>query len=309
MPWAELRPARSFEDGSIKERVKIAMNLKKPAFWFVIVAVAFCIVVGVSFLTKSKDYGPTVGNPQMLEVPGVEWLATPDEVKEALNITEEQIFAETTTSGYVLEMYVTDLTFYGRDIVLAKFDFGFGPKGDTELQKALVFFSEDTDINKLEKELVEIYGPSKSESDIRSLYDDNIDRVKRIGPSMFPLETSAQNEIAYNAHDGNPFQDALDDPDYMIRHWVTENGLSILPEEVVEYFKSVEADEIPQNEDALMAMLDHIPWITITMSNRNATTIHWNAKGTPNELYRLFTNNYIQFEAKLLAEYIHASIE
>lgn len=285
------------------------MNLKKPAFWFVIVAVAFCIVVGVSFLTKSKDYGPTVGNPQMLEVPGVEWLATPDEVKEALNITEEQIFAETTTSGYVLEMYVTDLTFYGRDIVLAKFDFGFGSDGDTELQKALVFFSEDTDMNKLEKELVEIYGPSKSESDIRSLYDNNIDRVKRIGPSMFPLETSAQNEIAYNAHDGNPFQDALDDPDYMIRHWVTENGLSILPEEVVEYFKSVEADEIPQDEDALMAMLDHIPWITITMSNRNATTIHWNAKGTPNELYRLYTNNYIQFEAKLLAEYIHASIE
>ena len=285
------------------------MNSKKPAFWIVIGAIALCVVVAVIFLTNPKDCGPTVGNPQMLEVPGVEWLDTPDEVKEALNITEEQIFAETTTSGYVLEMYVTDLTFYGRDIVLAKFDFWFGPNGDTELQKALVFFSEDTDMNKLEKELVEIYGPSKSESDIRSLYDNNIDRVKRIGPSMFPLETSAQNEFAYNAHDGNPFQDALDDPDYMLKHWVTENGLSILPEEVVEYFKSVEDDEIPQDEDALMAMLDHIPWITITMSNRNATTIHWNAKGTPNELYRLYTNNYIQFEAKLLAEYIHASIE
>lgn len=282
------------------------MNCKKPTFSIVIVAAILCIVVAVYFLTNPKEYGPTVGNPQMLEVPGVEWLATPDEVKEALNITDEQIFLENTSSGFVLEMGITDLTLYGRDVVYAKFYFWFGSDGDTELQEVLLYLSENTDMRKLEKELLDIYGPSKSESDIRSLYDNNIDRVKRIGPSMFPLETSAQNEIAYNAHDGNPFQDALDDPDYMIKHWVTENGLSIIPEEVVEYFKSVEDDEIPQDEDALMAMLDQIPWVSITMSNRSATTIHWNTLGRPNELY---TNNYIRFDAKLLAEYIHASTE
>jgi hypothetical protein len=161
-------------------------------------------------------------------------------------------------------------------------------------------------MRKLEKELLEIYGPGKSKSDIHSLYENNITRVKRLMPQMFPLEASAESERGWNAHDGNPFQDALDDPDYMLKHWVTENGLSILPEEVVEYFKSVEDDEIPQDEGELMEMLDQIPWVSITMSNRNATTIHWNALGRPNEFY---TNNYIRFDAKLLAEYIHASIE
>ena len=309
MPWAELWPALSFEDGSIKERVKITMNLKKPAFWFVIVAVAFCIVVGVSFLTKSKDYGPTVGNAQMLEVPGVKWFATPEEVIEALNITEEQIFTEITTSGYVLEMYVTDLTLFGRDVSLAKFDFQFNNNGNTALCSVLIYFSEDTSMKKLEKELIEIYGLSKSEADIRSLYDNNFDCVKKIGPDMFPLERAAQNEIAYNAYEGNPFQDALDDPNYIIRHWVTENGLAIIPEDVVEYFKSIEDDEIPKDGEALMEMLDQIPWVSITMSNRNATTIHLNAKGTLNELLQLFTNNYIRFDAKLLAKYILASAE
>ena len=281
-------------------------NYKKPAFWIVVAAVALCIVVAVCFLARPREYGPTVGNPQMLEVPGVEWLATPDEVKEALNITDEQIFKETKSSGFVLEMGVTDLTLYGRDVVYAKFNFWFGSDGDTELQEVLLYFSENTDMRKLEKELLEIYGPGKSKSDIHSLYENSINRVKRTEPYMFQIEENAQNDLSYVIQDGNPFQDALDDPDYMLKHWVTENGLSILPEEVVEYFKSVEDDEIPKDEDALMEMLDQIPWVSITMSNRNATTIFCNALGRPNELY---TNNYMRFDAKLLAEYIHASTE
>ena len=282
------------------------MNCKKSAFWIVVVSIVLCVAVAVFFLMKPREYGPTVGNPQMLEVPGVEWLATPDEVKEALNITDEQIFNETKSSGFVLEMGVTDLTLYGRDVVYAKFYFWFGSDGDTELQEVLLFFSENTDMRKLEKELLEIYGPGKSKSDIHSLYENSISRVKRIEPDMFPLESSAKVENPYVTFKGNPFRDALDDPDYMLKHWVTENGLSILPEEVVEYVKSLEDDEMPQDEDALMEMLDQIPWVSITMSNRCAATIHWNALGRPNEFY---TNNYMRFDATLLAEYIHASAE
>lgn len=285
------------------------LNYKKPRFWIVIAAIVLCIVVAVCFLAGPKDYGPEVGNPEMLELPGVEWFATPEEVKAALNITEDQILAESTTSGYVMEMYVTDLTLYGRDVSLAKFDFWFGSDGDTELQRALVFFPENTNMKKLEKELVEIYGPGQSESDIRSLYNNNIGRVKSFGKSVFALETSADNEIAYDALDGNPFQDALEDPDYMIRHWVTENGLSLIPEEVAEYFKSGEVKDVPQDEDELMETLDQIPWISITLSNRNAITIYRDAGGTDGEVYRRYTNNYIQFDAKLLADYIFTSAE
>lgn len=114
-----------------------------------------------------------------------------------------------------------------------------------ESTEVLLYFSENTDMRKLEKELLEIYGPGKSKSDIHSLYENSINRVKRTEPYMFQIEENVQNDLSYIIQDGNPFQDALDDPDYMLKHWVTENGLSIISEEVVEYFKSLEDDEIP----------------------------------------------------------------
>lgn len=283
------------------------MIYKKPTFWIVIAAVALCIVVAVCFLANPKNYGPKVGNPQMLELPGVEWFATPEEVKAALNITEDQILTEYTTSGFVLEMYVTDLTLFGREVPLARFDFWFNNSGNTALRYALVFFSEDTNMKKLEKELVEIYGPGQSESYVHSLYDNNIDLVKRFDYGVFGLETSAKNEDGYNALDGNPFRDALEDPDYMIHHWVTENGLSVIPEEVVEYFKSGEVEDMPQDEDKLMKTLDRMPWIVMTMSNRNATAIYHDIMGAENELEQLYTNNYIQFSARLLAECLYTA--
>jgi hypothetical protein len=111
---------------------------KCPAFWIAVVSIALCIVVAVSFLTNPKGYGPKGGNPQMLELPGVAWFATPEEVKEALNITDEQIFTEITTSGYVLEMYVMDLTPYGRDDSLVKFGFRFNDNGNTALCSVVI---------------------------------------------------------------------------------------------------------------------------------------------------------------------------
>ena len=281
------------------------MNYKKPAFWIVIAAVALCIVVAVCFLTNPKDYGPEVGNPQMLEIPGVEWFVTPDELKEALNITEEQIIEEYTTSGYIIEMWVTDLTLYGRDVPFAKFSFWFDNNGNTALRRASVCFSEDTDMNKLKKELIEIYGPGKAEAYRYSLYDNNTDRNGRFGRRISSLEAAAENEIYQNVVEGNPFQDALEDPEYMTHHWVTENGLSIIPEEVVEYFRSAEDEQMPQDEDAFMEKLDQMPWVVISMANRHPAAIINEIKGTEFEWEALETNNCMTFSADLLAEYLY----
>lgn len=46
----------------MKERVKHILNYKKPAFWFVIAALAACAVLAVGFLTDSKSNSP--GSPQ-----------------------------------------------------------------------------------------------------------------------------------------------------------------------------------------------------------------------------------------------------
>ena len=295
----------AFGEVGVKERVKTVMNYKKPAFWIVIAAVALCIVVAVSFLTNPKDNGPEVGNPPMLEIPGVEWFVTPDELKEALNITEEQIIEEYTTSGYIIEMWVTDLTLYGRDVPFAKFSFWFDNNGNTALRRASVCFSEDTDMNKLKKELIEIYGPGKAEAYRYSLYDNNTDRNGRFGRRISSLEAAAENEIYQNVVEGFPFRDALEDPEYMTHHWVTENGLSIIPEEVVEYFRSAEDEQMPQDEDAFMEKLDQMPWVVISMANRHPAAIINEIKGTEYEWEELQTNNCMTFSADLLAEYLY----
>ena len=274
------------------------MNSKKPVFWIVIDAVALCIVVAVIFLMNPKEYGPTVGNPQMLEVPGVEWLATPDEVKAALNISEEQILWESTTSGYVLGMYVTDITLFGRDVSFAEFNFWFGDSGDTELQKATVFFSENTNMNKLKQELIEIYGPG-------------IDEPYRSFKGLLPtnqklsnLEASAEGEDGWDAVEGNPYRDALEDPDYMAHHWVLENGSSVIPEEVVEHLKSSKDEDIPQDDAAFMEKLDQMPWVVISMENRHARAIYYDATDKDETHY---TNNYIEFNASLLTKYLYTA--
>ena len=274
------------------------LNYKKPRFWIVIAAIVLCIVVAVCFLAGPRDYGPEVGNPQMLELPGVAWFATPEEVKEALNISEEQILGESKSSGFVLRMAVTDLTLYGRDVPYAVFEFWFNNNGNTALTKVTVFFSEDTDMSKLEKELIEIYGPGIAEP---YRYDVPLDGTDL---ELSNLEASAKGEDRWDAVEGNPYRDALEDPNYMAHHWVLENGSSVIPEEVVKYLKSAEVENMPQDDDAFRAKLDQMPWVVISMENRHAGAIYYNATGKDETHY---TNNYIEFNAKLLADYLYTA--
>ena len=310
----------AFGEVGVKERVKTVMNYKKPAFWIVIAAVALCIVVAVSFLTNPKGYGPKVGNPKMLELPGVEWFVTPEEFKEALNITKKQIISEdinslpgdTDGSDDTYELSVTDLTLFGKEVHYALFSFDRAPDGEFELVQAVVMFDEDTDMEQLKDNLVEIYGTGSSEPYSYYLYQGNV-KQNHIHKSRMEqdLEYRSMNDRFLEGLDGNPFKDALEDPDYMTHHWVTENGCSLIPEEVVEWFKyamdrPANADEVAlQDDEVLMEMLDQLPWVAMTLSNRNAATIQRDAQGTNNESVSYYTNNYIGFNAGWLAQYRH----
>ena len=160
-------------------------------------------------------------------------------------------------------------------------------------------FSEDTDMTKLKKELIEIYGPGKDEPYRFSVYGLNTDQ------KMSDMEASAESERGWNALDGNPYQDALEDPDYMAHHWVLENGSSVIPEEVAEYLKSIGKEYLLQDSKAPTEMPDQTPWVVIYMANRNPSTIFYEATVTDHALYRLYTNNYITFSAVPLAQYLY----
>lgn len=275
-------------------------NCKKTVLRIVIAAVVLSIVAAVCFLVYPKDYGPEVGNPQMLELPGVEWFATPDEVKEALNISKEQILWENKSSGYIITMGAKDFILYGREVVFAEFDFWFNNKGDTALRKVTVYFSEDTDMIKLKKELMEIYGPGIDEP-----YRYSVKGLLPTTQKLSDMEVSAESEDGWDTVEGNPFRDALEDPNYMAHHWIIENSTLTVPEEVAQYLKSVEED-MPQTDDAFMEKLDQRPWVVISMANRNAWAIINKITEAKNQLYPARTNNYMIFNAEVLSEYLYS---
>ena len=308
----------AFGEVGVKERVKTVMNYKKPAFWIVIAAVALCIVVAVCFLTNPKGDGPEVGNPKMLELPGVEWFVTPEELKEALNIKEGQILKESTDlaeeTGAIEDRHVlivTDLILYGREVPYAQFMFERDPGYDFAFQDAVVTFAEDTDMDALKADLAEIYGPGTSEP--YSYYVVEGDRARDYNLKQHMEQNLEYLANTYKSEEGNPYMDALEDPAYMVHYWATENGCDLIPENVVEYFKymtdqSWNADETLQDDEVLMEMLDQLPWVAMTLSNRNAAAIQRDALGSESEFASYYTNNYLELSAAWLADYLHLEV-
>ena len=305
----------AFGEVGVKERVKTVMNYKKPAFWIVIAAVALCIVVAVCFLTNPKDYGPEVGNPKLLEFPGIQWFVTPDELKEALNITDEQIINESTelenedvVGDYdIYTLSVTDLTLFGKEVNYVFFNFSRYPGFDFAFDYAVVMFDEDTDMVQLKAELSEIYGPGFDETFTYNTYYETTERTYHSRAQEFMINLSRIGPDIYDLED-NPWQDALDDPDYTTHHWTTKNGASVIPPEVLEYTMDQPWNgDNPLPEDGLVEWVDQYPWVMVSMSNRHPSVITRDAVGVEDDqspsLY--YTNNCMEFDAQRLWQYFH----
>ena len=305
----------AFGEVGVKERVKTVMNYKKPAFWIVIAAVALCIVVAVCFLTNPKDYGPEVGNPKLLEFPGIQWFVTPDELKEALNITDEQIINESTelenedvVGDYdIYTLSVTDLTLFGKEVPYVFFNFNRYPGFDFAFDYAVVMFDEDTDMVQLKAEVSEIYGPGFDETFTYNTYYETTERTYHSRAQEFMITLSRIGPDIYDLED-NPWLDALDDPDYTTHHWTTKNGASVIPPEVLEYTMDQPWNgDNPLPEDGLVEWVDQYPWVMVSMSNRHPSVITRDAVGVEDDqspsLY--YTNNCMEFDAQRLWQYFH----
>ena len=257
------------------------------------------------------------GNLSALSIPGIKWLSTPEEVKDALGITGDQIISEeidpkmSDSNGY--DRYLlsaTDLTLYEREIPYAYFQFRQGPDDAFALERVLVMFAEDTDMEQLKADLAGIYGPGSDEPYSYYMYSNNIKRDQELIPhAEGSLRYLANQDEVLDGVEGNPFRDALEDPEYMTHYWITENGCSVIPKQVAEYYKYLMAQpwnerEIAlQDDETLMAMLDQMPWVHMTIGNRHMSTITRDAQGSEEHPY--YTNNYMEFNASWLAEYVH----
>ena len=308
----------AFAETGVKERMMNVLKWRKPKAWVSVVAVLVCVVTLISCAANPKLSEPKVDDPSLLEFPGIIWGATPEEVKEALGITKDQIISEEidpkmpdSANGY--DRYLlsaTDLTLYEREVTYAYFQFRQAPDDAFALERVLVMFTEDTDMEQLKEDLAGIYGPGSDEPYSFYMYYNNIKRDHELIPhAEESLRYLANQDEILDGVEGNPFRDALADPDYMTHYWVTENGCSVIPEEVVEYFKYMmaqpwnERETALQDDETMMAMLDQMPWVHMTIGNRFMSTIARDAQGSEEHPY--YTNIYMEFNASWLAEYVH----
>ena len=149
----------AFGEVGVKERVKTVMNYKKPAFWIVIAAVALCIVVAVCFLTDPKEAKPDVS---ILEFPGLKWGMTPEEVKTALEISEDMIIKaeHIDYEPYKDEFRLTisGAQYFGLDADNLIFRF-WEYNNKTVLYAVQVTYPSETNMTVVRDNLIEIYGP------------------------------------------------------------------------------------------------------------------------------------------------------
>lgn len=149
------------------------MRIKRLVFVLIIV-----LVMSISACTSTPSDSDTtvdtanmvnanvaalkVDDVSMLELPGIKWGASPEEVKTALNLTNEQVVLDKTHGEEVRVLYITDVDFFDKEISLGVFTFHrYLPKEEYGLNKVYLYYPDETDMTVLRDTLSTVYGAPK----------------------------------------------------------------------------------------------------------------------------------------------------
>ena len=117
-----------------------------------------CVLVLFSLvLCLTACSNETKLDASLVEFPGLKWGMTPEEVKEALDITDDQLISEF-KQGEIIQISVNNLTLFGYPLNSALFYFLPSENGVYGLGNIEAYFTEDTDMAKVRDTMVGIYG-------------------------------------------------------------------------------------------------------------------------------------------------------
>ena len=293
----------AFGEVGVKERVKTVMNYKKPALWIVIAAVALCAVVAVSFLTNPKDYSPEVGNPKMLEFPGVKWLATPEEVIAALELTEEQIRSQTYSSPDVASdscyLSVINIPYFDQTVSYATFDFQNNNGKGYRLSKITLYLDENADMEQVNATLEKAYGQGTGESYLN--YDIGSNGELREFKSGGDATLNYLAKTLPNSYSAQSMRDAVlsivDDPEYTIENWVSSTkGTEVLTADEQALIAKYYEDNSITDRETVLEWLEKTPLVAISTMNRSLSV----AMAEADNSSTLATNNQVIYSADML---------
>ena len=269
----------AFGEVGVKERVKTMMNYKKPAFWIVIAAIALCIVVAVSFLTDplkaNKDF-----DVKLLEYPGLKWGMSPDEVIEALQLTEEQIQSQTYSGGDSATdscyLTVKDITFFDEKVTKAAFIFRRAIKGtgDYRLYEVNLLLDENLDMNEMNRTLTKIYGEGTGKT-YTTYSIDGRGKLQEYQAGGDPILAYMYNNLS----DG-PGKDAqhlreivlsiVEDPEFMVENWASsKKGTKVLPKDGQKLIANYFVDRGITDRETVEQWLEKATLVAITTQNRS----------------------------------------
>ena len=253
---------------------------------------------------------PVTGSKSLLEFPGLKWGMTVEEVKSALNITQQQILRDEQyeyppdggNADERWDLYVKDLQIFGHKVNMAGFEFvrisdddpnNAAVAGNTGGAFALwhiqVFLDEETDMEKLEQKMTGAYGQG-----VGGVYN-YID-----WSSGSPSATSTPANIilsnyAKRAAKDSVFYGVMDDPAYREQMWVCSDA-SVISDTARKRITQI-VGENGYSEEEIHGWLNQFPWITLRFTN----TTHWGILKEAGELdveyAEYLTNNYLEYRA------------
>ena len=312
----------AFAETGVKERMINVLNWKKPKKWVSVVAVMVCAILLISCATNPKASEPKVDNPQLLEFPGIKWGATPEEVKTALGVTEEQICNETDSENASYDEYycsITNFHFLGEDVSIGAFSFRALPGKELKLYKIMLFLDEDVDMGKMQEKITETYnneGTGEYYISYTPISDTEWDsetgeytrsnwRLRESKKGGDPtLNYLARNPFTSNDERAQMMNEAVkkvvEDPDFKRYNWISSvNAAEIMPAEDVEWLRAWhEEREVPW--EITQEWMEKAPLVAISMSNRTRQAIQKELEGTKTGELSYATHNQIIFDADVL---------
>ena len=297
----------AFGEVGVKERVKTMMNYKKPAFWIVIAAIALCIVVAVCFLTNPVNRIENIDNPALLEFPGVKWLATPEEVIAALELTEEQIRSQTYSSPDVASgncyLSVINIPYFDQTVSYATFVFQNNNGKGYRLFQINLYLDENADMDKVNATLTKAYGQGTGESYLNYTIGSNGELREFKSGGDATLNFLANN--LPNGYSAQSMRDAVlsivEDPEYTIENWVSSTkGTEILSADEQALIAKYYEDNSITDRETVLEWLEKIPLVAISTMNRSLSVAMAEAENSST----VATNNQITYNADTLLYFI-----
>ena len=297
----------AFGEVGVKERVKTMMNYKKPAFWIVIAAIALCIVVAVCFLTNPVNRIENIDNPALLEFPGVKWLATPEEVIAALELTEEQIRSQTYSSPDAASdscyLSVINIPYFDQTAQYATFEFLNNNGKGYRLFRINLYLDENADMDKVNATLTKAYGQGTGESYLNYTIGSNGELREFKSGGDATLNFLANN--LPNGYSAQSMRDAVlsivEDPEYTIENWVSSTkGTEILSADEQALIAKYYEDNSITDRETVLEWLEKIPLVAISTMNRSLSVAMAEAENSST----VATNNQITYNADTLLYFI-----